>query len=88
MPVLVQKVVSPGGDTSWTVVDECFGPLEPVEVYLAHLEAIERFPNTLRAYPSSLRPFFEFLAVGSGTWMGTMRIPANSAQRSRSPRRR
>jgi hypothetical protein len=66
--MLVQKVVSPGGDTSWTVVDECFEPVEPVEVYLAHLEAIERSPNTLRAYASSLRLFFEFLVVRDVEW--------------------
>jgi len=66
--MLVQKVVSPGGDTSWTVVDERFEPVEPVEVYLAHLEAIERSPNTLRAYASSLRLFFEFLAVRGVEW--------------------
>ncbi|MDA8283541.1 MAG: tyrosine-type recombinase/integrase [Actinomycetota bacterium] len=66
--MLVQKVVAPGGETSWTVVDERFEPVEPVEVYLAHLEAIERSPNTLRAYASSLRLFFDFLEGRGVAW--------------------
>jgi len=37
-------------------------------VYLAHLEAIERSPNTLRAYASSLRLFFDFLAGRDVAW--------------------
>jgi len=65
----VHKVVAPvSGAVSWTVVDECFEPVEPVEVYLAHLEAIERSPNTLRSYASSLRLFFEFLAGRQLAW--------------------
>jgi len=65
----VHKVVAPvSGAVSWTVVDECFEPVEPVEVYLAHLEAIERSPNTLRSYASSLRLFFEFLARRQLAW--------------------
>lgn len=66
--VLVQKVVTPGGETSWTVVDDRFEPVEPVEAYLAHLEAVERSPNTVRAYASSLRLFFEFLADRGVVW--------------------
>lgn len=65
----VHKVVAPGtGAVSWTVLDERFEPLEPVESYLAHLEAIERSPNTLRAYASSLRLYFEFLAGHHLAW--------------------
>lgn len=66
--MLVQKVVAPGGETSWTVVDERFDPVEPIEVFLAHLQAIERSPNTLRAYASSLRLFFDFLAGRGVRW--------------------
>jgi integrase/recombinase XerD len=68
MPMLVHKVVGPGGETSWTVLDERFEPVEPIEVYLAHLGAIERSPNTLRAYASSLRLFFDFLAEWDVKW--------------------
>jgi hypothetical protein len=46
MAMVVQKVVpSGGGAVSWTVVDEAFEPVEPIEAYLAHLEAIERSPK-------------------------------------------
>ena len=43
-------------------------PLEPVERYLSHLaRALERSPNTVRAYAASLRLWFEFLGgVGVG----------------------
>jgi len=62
--MLVQRVVSPaGGVVSCTVVDERFEPVGPIEDYLAHLQAIERSPNTVRAYASSLRLFFEHLAL-------------------------
>ncbi len=64
----MQKIVAPGGETSWTVVDKQFEPVEPIEVFLAHLEAIERSPNTLRAYASSLRLFFDFLAGQGVAW--------------------
>ena len=48
--MLVQQVVAPvSGTVSWTVVDASFDPVEPAEAYLAHLEAIERSPNTVRA---------------------------------------
>jgi site-specific recombinase XerD len=43
------------------VVDETFTPVEPADAYLAHLVAIERSPNTVRAYASSLKLFFEHL---------------------------
>lgn len=66
--MLVHKVVASGGGVSWTVVDERFDPVEPVEAYLAHLEVLERSPNTLRAYASSLRLFFEFLGAAGVAW--------------------
>jgi integrase/recombinase XerD len=67
--MLVQRVVAPvSGAVSWTVVDECFDPVAPAEAYLAHLEAIERSPNTVRAYASSLRLWFEYLAGQGVAW--------------------
>ena len=65
----VQRVVAPvSGAVSWTVVDESFEPVGPAEAYLAHLEAIERSPNTVRAYASSLKLWFEDLARRSVAW--------------------
>ena len=46
----VQRVLSPGRPISHTVVGEDRRPIEPVERYLAWLTAIERSPNTVRAY--------------------------------------
>ena len=67
--MLVQRVVAPGGGAaSWTVVDERFEPVAPAEAYLAHLDAIERSPNTVRAYASSLRLWFELLAARGVDW--------------------
>ena len=67
--MLVQRVVAPvSGTVSWTVVDESFEVVAPAEAYLAHLEAIERSPNTVRAYASSLRLFFEHLERRGVPW--------------------
>jgi integrase/recombinase XerD len=65
----VQRVVAPvSGTVSWTVVDGSFEVVAPAEAYLAHLEAIERSPNTVRAYASSLRLFFEHLERRGVPW--------------------
>ncbi len=67
--MLVQQVVAPvSGAVSWTVVDDSFEPVQPAEAYLAHLEAIERSPTTVRAYASSLRLWFEHLAHRRVSW--------------------
>ncbi len=55
------------GAVSWTVVDDRFDPVGPAEAYLAHLEAM-RSPNTVRAYASSLRLWFEHLAHRGVSW--------------------
>ena len=63
----VQRVVMPvTGAESWAVLDDG-ALLAPVEAYLAHLAMLERSPNTVRAYATSLKLWFEFLAgVGVG----------------------
>ena len=49
--MLVQRVVMPlTGALSWTVLDDSGELVEPVESYLAYLSALERSPNTQRAY--------------------------------------
>ena len=58
----VQPVVMPFGDPrSWTLVDRDAAVVEPVEAFLAHLHAVERSPNTVKAYAHDLRDWFEFL---------------------------
>src|SRR5436190_1123365 len=50
-----------GGALSWTVLDDEGSVVEPVEAYLAYLAALERSPNTQRAYATSLKLWFGFL---------------------------
>jgi len=51
----VQRVVVPGNQAeSWTVLDDDGRVVEPVERWLAHLTAIERSPNTVKAYSHDL----------------------------------
>ena len=65
----VQRVVMPvTGAESWTVVDDGWALVEPVERYLAHLAGIERSPNTVRAYAHGLRLWFEFLGARHLVW--------------------
>ena len=67
--MLVQRVLMPTvGAESWTVLDDEGEVIEPVERYLAYLAAIERSPNTVRAYAISLKLWFEFLAVAGLAW--------------------
>ncbi|MGH9066350.1 MAG: site-specific integrase [Acidimicrobiales bacterium] len=65
----VQRVVMPAtGARSWTVVGPDFEAVDPIEAYLAHLAAVERSPNTVRAYASSLKLYFEYLADRGILW--------------------
>ena len=65
----VQPVVMPFGDpVSWTLVDADSAVVEPVEGFLAHLHAVERSPNTVKAYAHDLRDWFEFLDQCGVVW--------------------
>ena len=65
----VQRVVmAVTGAESWTVVDDGWVLVEPVERYLAHLAGIERSPDTVRAYAHGLRLWFEFLGARRLVW--------------------
>lgn len=65
----VQRVMAPdGGTESWTVVDEAFAVVDPVDQFLAHLTAIERSPGTVRSYAFDLRDYFEFLFAHEIDW--------------------
>jgi hypothetical protein len=65
----VQQVMPPdGGPESWTVVDETFAVVDPVDEFLAHLTVIERSPGTVRSYAFDLRHYFEFLPAHGIDW--------------------
>jgi integrase/recombinase XerD len=67
--VLVQRVLMPGsGRESWTLLGDDGEVVEPAERYLAYLSAIERSPNTVRAYAVSLKLWFEFLGHAAVNW--------------------
>jgi integrase/recombinase XerD len=67
--VLVQRVLMPGsGPESWTLLGDDGEVVAPAERYLAYLAAIERSPNTVRAYAVSLKLWFEFLAWAKVGW--------------------
>jgi hypothetical protein len=67
--VLVQRVLMPtSGAESWTLLGDDGEVVEPAERYLAYLAAIERSPNTVRAYAVSLKLWFEFLSSAKLSW--------------------
>jgi integrase/recombinase XerD len=58
----VQRLRASGtGAVSFTVVGSDGLPVEAVEVFLAHLAAVGRSPNTVAAYAHDLRDFVEWL---------------------------
>jgi len=58
----------PDGAESWTVVNAVGEPVPPVEGYLAHLQALDRSPTTVRAYATSLKLWTEFLGGLGARW--------------------
>lgn len=65
--VCVQRVIMPSGVESATLLRDGV-VVEPVDRYLAHLTAIERSPNTVKAYAHDLRDFFAFLGSRELDW--------------------
>jgi integrase/recombinase XerD len=67
--MLVHRVVMPVTEAvSWTLLGDDGEPVAPVESYLSHLAAVERSPETVRAYAFGLKAFFEFLAANAVAW--------------------
>ncbi|WP_413769009.1 tyrosine-type recombinase/integrase [Rhodococcus pyridinivorans] len=67
--MVVQRVLQPiGGDESWTVLDDDFAVIEPIEMFLAYLTVIERSPATVRSYAFDLRDYFQFLNAHQIDW--------------------
>jgi len=51
----VQRVLMPDGSESWTVLDTGGDPVPAVEVFLAHLQALDRSGATVHTYATSLK---------------------------------
>jgi integrase/recombinase XerD len=67
--VKAQRLVMPvSGAESWTVLDEALSQVGSAEQYLSHLAAIERSPNTVRAYAFSLALWLGFLQRVQMAW--------------------
>ena len=67
--MLVQRVIIPGSRVeSWTVLGDDDVPVAPLEGYLAFLSAVDRSPNTVKAYAHDLKDFFDFLAYRGLDW--------------------
>jgi site-specific recombinase XerD len=56
------------GAESWTLLGEDHVPVEPVERFLAFLTAVERSPNTVKAYAHDLKDWFSFLGGRGVDW--------------------
>src|SRR6476469_3157956 len=65
----VQRLVMPGsGVESWTLLGDDHLQVDPVERFLAYLGAIERSPNTVKAYAHDLKDWFVFLGGRGVDW--------------------
>jgi integrase/recombinase XerD len=65
----VQRVLVEGaGAESWTVLGADGDPVEPIERFLGYLSAVERSPNTVKAYAHDLKDWFTFLRGRDVDW--------------------
>jgi len=66
----VQRVVMPdSGRESWTLLGDDLGP---VERFLAYLTAIEKSPNTIKAYAHDLKDWWFYLAGHGVGWQSAI----------------
>ena len=63
----VQRVVMPSGVESATLLRGGV-VVGPIDRFLAHLTAVGRSPNTVRAYAHDLRDYLEFLESRKLQW--------------------
>lgn len=65
----VVRVGAPGTAAfGYTVVDDDYSVIEPIERYLTWLHNIGRSPNTVRAYAQALHFFWDYLTARGITW--------------------
>ena len=63
-----QRVVLPGGERTWTVVDAEHRVVEPAEQFLEYLRMLGRSPNTVKSYARALALWWEFLSAYELGW--------------------
>jgi site-specific recombinase XerD len=65
----VQRVLMPDSAAeSWTLLGDDLVPVEPVERFLGYLTAVERSPNTIKAYAHDLKDWLVYLAGRGLDW--------------------
>jgi site-specific recombinase XerD len=65
----VQRVMMPdSGRESWTLLGDDLRPVEPVERFLAYLAAVEKSPNTIKAYAHDLKDWWDYLTRRRVGW--------------------
>jgi integrase/recombinase XerD len=65
----VQRVRIPDTDkVSWLVLGDDFLPVQPIQLFLQYLENLEKSPNTVRAYTSHLKLYWEYLTSSQLDW--------------------
>src|SRR6266700_4563107 len=65
----VQRVLMPGSEAeSWTLLGDDQVPVEPAEQFLGYLSAVERSPNTVKAYAHDMKDWFAYLAGHGLDW--------------------
>jgi integrase len=63
-----QRVVLPGGERTWTVVDREHRVVAAAEQYLEYLRMLGRSPNTVKSYARALGLWWQFLDVYELAW--------------------
>jgi hypothetical protein len=64
----VQRVVTPGGERTWTVLAADHRRVEPVEEFLEYLRVRGQSPNTVKAYARGLALWWQFLELAGREW--------------------
>jgi hypothetical protein len=60
--------VLPGGERTWTVLDESQAVVAPAEKFLEFMRATGRSPNTIKSYARALALWWEFLGAYGLAW--------------------
>lgn len=65
----VQRVLMPdSASESWTILGSDLQPVPAVESFLSYLSAIERSPNTVKAYAHDLKDWWTYLDLRAVEW--------------------